>query len=782
MLVDTRVDVDATYRIRIIADANPSQDGITVEPRADAFLINTGPASFRIDPGSSEIVQELAPLSRRVSVSALDARECELNITFDEWYLEATGHCRTTVRLDGRMHDGDYACVRVRARVDFFAGSPVVRVSVGVRNTRRALHKGGMWELGDPGSVYFRDISLVVQTPASIESVQCWSELHGEPRSLHSPFLLYQDSSGGENWRSTVHVNRGGRVPLRFRGYRLESADGAWSGLRAEPVVTASHDSGGCTSVCIQQFWQNFPKAIEADRDRMTLRLFPRQFDDLHELQGGEQKTHIAAVAFGPDAISDVPLDWIRTPLLLSVTPEWYAAAEAVPYLTPASEDTNKDYLQLVSAAIEGDDTFEKKRERIDEYGWRNFGDIYADHEAVFHKGPAPLVSHYNNQYDAVAGFAIQFMRSGDVRWWQAMSELAAHVTDIDLYHTRRDRAAYNGGCFWHTFHYKDAGRSTHRAYPRAEGVNGGGPSNEQDYSTGLMFHHFLTGSAESRESVRQLSEWVVALDDGTRSPFRWLSRANTGLASATASPLYHGPGRGAANSISTLLNAHRLTAESRFQQMAEALIHRCVHPGDNVDGLNLLDAERRWSYTVFLQALGRYLDDKAQRSEMDNCYAYARASLVHYAEWMATHEYPYLDRPEILEYPTETWSAQDMRKSEIFKFAARYVEPAERERFLERSTFFFRSSVDALRRSPTRTFARPVVLLLSYGYMESAYQHGVAVAAPAIRVDQFGEPSGFRPQRQIAVRRAKLLVIATLSVAVALLLYIMLAHFAPLF
>jgi hypothetical protein len=35
----------------------------------------------------------------------------------------------------------------------------------------------------------------------------------------------------------------------------------------------------------------------------------------------------------------------------------------------------------LVAAAIEGDDTVEHKRERIDEYGWRNFGDLYADHE-----------------------------------------------------------------------------------------------------------------------------------------------------------------------------------------------------------------------------------------------------------------------------------------------------------------------------------------------------------------------------------------------------------------
>ena len=31
----------------------------------------------------------------------------------------------------------------------------------------------------------------------------------------------------------------------------------------------------------------------------------------------------------------------------------------------------------------------------------------------------------------------------------------------------------------------------------------------------------------------------------------------------------------------------------------------------------------------------------------------------------------PVLDKPEMLEFPNETWAAQDMRKSEVFKFAA---------------------------------------------------------------------------------------------------------------
>ena len=69
--------------------------------------------------------------------------------------------------------------------------------------------------------------------------------------------------------------------------------------------------------------------------------------------------------------------------------------------------------------SVEGPQSFFSKREVIDEYGWRNFGDIYADHEAVNHDGPDKFISHYNNQYDFIYGAAVHFLRSGDRRWFR---------------------------------------------------------------------------------------------------------------------------------------------------------------------------------------------------------------------------------------------------------------------------------------------------------------------------------------------------------------------------
>src|SRR4029453_3378944 len=207
-------------------------------------------------------------------------------------------------------------------------------------------------------------------------------------------------------------------------------------------------------------------------------------------------------------------------------SPEWCCRTGAIPQLTPASEDPNQAYLNLVSAALDSANGFHAKREWADEFGWRHFGDLVADHEWAFLPQGQWLVSHYNNQYDALECFALQFLRTGDYRWRELMADLARHTRDIDIYHTVGDKGAYNGGLFWHTAHYVDAGTSTHRTYP--EGSSGGGPSSEHNYNAGLMLHYFLTGDAASRDAAIGLGQWVLDMEDGSRTPFRWLGAGAT--------------------------------------------------------------------------------------------------------------------------------------------------------------------------------------------------------------------------------------------------------------
>ena len=134
----------------------------------------------------------------------------------------------------------------------------------------------------------------------------------------------------------------------------------------------------------------------------------------------------------------------------------------------------------------------------------------------------------------------------------------------------------------------------------------------------------------------------------------------------------------------------------------------------------------------------------------------------------MADHEYPYLDRPEILEHPTETWAAQDMRKSDVFTYAAKHTAGETRARFLERADFFFHESVAKLRSMPSHTLTRPVVLMLTNGLMHAGCLRTATMPAPAPEhLAGFGKPESFVPQKTRAMKRARLIVAAGAAMTV---------------
>jgi hypothetical protein len=755
--------VDAAYTVRTDSHQAMPAMPLAVVSAEDSIEINTGAAQFvfrrngafpfeavaldgapALDVARSGLLAELADGTR------LESHVRRLRV-------QEQGPLRAVVHVEGTMGTWRGPGLDFELRAHFFAASATVRAELTVRNPRRARHPGGIWELGDAGSVEIRDLSLVFAMPADRRAVRlrCSPEIEAPFEDCDFPFAISQHSSGGDNWRSPVHRNRQGVVPHEQRGYRLRAGATERIGRRATPVVALS--GRRCSlALAVPAFWQNFPKSIESDGTALVLRLFPGTCTDVHELQGGEQKTHEFYLAFGHDTVTDVPLDWCRAPLLATADPHACCQSGAVPYLVPAGEDPDGGYLSLVAEGL-GPHGFLNRREVIDEYGWRNFGDVYADHESAFQPVDAPLISHYNNQYDLIYGFGCQYLRTGDGRFHQLMTELASHVADIDIYHTDRDKAAYNHGLFWHTFHYVDAGTSTHRSYPRADRVWGGGPSAEHNYTSGFALHYFLTGDARSRRAVLDLADWVVAMDDGRRSRFRWLDRGATGLASATGSADYHGPGRGAAHSILALLEAARLSGDPHYLAKAEELIRRCVHPDDDIASRHLDDVENRWSYSAFLQALGKYLDFKAERGELDDCYAYARASLLHYARWMAAHEYLYLEKPERLEYPTETWAAQEIRKACVFQHATMHASDDERVQFRERAEYFYRGAINELQRRSTRACTRALALLMAYGFSQAYFRLNPRVAAPAPlgAPCDFGAPASFIPQKQRAMRVA---------------------------
>ncbi len=755
-LVDTfaRTDGSGTVSCLLTADNRQLRSAgprISVTTTGNRLVVDTGIARFDLRPSGPSLFDGVwlgaDPIidADRTGLEITGADGHPYDVTFEQLTVVESGRLRAEIvaRGNATKRGRRHLPLAVNVRLQFFAESAIVRASLTLTNPNAARHPQGFWDLGDQGSMFLKDVrfTLAMRPAEKAADLRCSPEVGQPLQPMQQPLELFQESSGGTNWASPAHRNRHGVVPVCFPGYRLVFPSAYRTGSRATPLVSLRRDHT-TLSVAVPSFWQNFPKAIGVIDDAVAIELFPGQHRDVHELQGGEQKTHDFVMVFGDDRVTAEPLAWARVPLAASVEGPQRGQQASGP--VSASDLTVGQYDELVRGAIDGEHRFERKREVADEYGWRHFGDLYADHEAVRHQGPERLISHYNNQYDALAGFATQYVRTGDRRWWALMDDLASHVVDVDLYHTDGDRPAYNHGYFWHTNPYIDAGIATHRTYPRRSGLPGGGPSAEHNYTTGLMLHYFLTGSSDSRDAVIQLADWVLAMDDGARTPFRWFDAGTTGLASATYSSDFHGPGQGAGNSINALLDAHRLTNDARYLRKAEELVGRCIHPADDLEARGLRDPESRWSYVVFLQVLGKYLEHRFERDLVDRHYHYARASLMRYAEWMAECEIPNLDRREKLEFPTETWAAQDIRKAAVFEFAAQHSHDAALQaRFLERARFFFTYAVSTLWSSPTHALTRPVVLLMAYGFQRPSFLCLDAAEAEAPSYD-FGPPVPF--------------------------------------
>lgn len=730
------------------ASAGPWQLLIPREPSSDATRTTvsiTSSDSLVFPPCGGSDVRDF--VLRHAQWSFIDKRRQSREVILKRPKAVVDGTIRATMRQAGEI--AGLRGLRIAVEWDFYPLASLARCNVTLHNSRRARHRGGLWDLGDAGSHLFHEFSFRLELPSQVKSMQLRPETQSEEISSTRGLKLYQDSSGGEHWRSQNHVNRHGIVPCQFRGYQLKADDQEQAGLRATPTIAAETADWRITAA-VPDFWQQFPKSLEANESEIRIGLFPSEWSDTHELQGGERKTHSFWLCVQSSDAPNAELDWV------------YAPARFLP-TAAACDDENElwglgigagvaadSFEQVTGEAIDGPGSVIADRERVDEYGWRNYGDFFAGHEQLHYGGKQPLISHYNNQFDVLRGLLRQTLQTRDVRWYELADALARHVMDIDIYHTDSDRAAYSGGMFWFTDHYLHAETSSHRTYSQRNASTagkpyGGGPGAEHNYTSGLKLYYFLTGSVSARKAVIGLADWVVRMEDGRRNIFGLVDDGQTGMATVG----YAKPSRGGANSINALLDAWELTGKPEYRYLCEEIISRCIHPDADVATLDLMDLEASWSYTMFYSSVAKYLFCKEAAGECDVMYAYARRCLLRLGEWMLSCERPYFDQVEKMEFPTETWAAQELRKANVLRYAARYADEVTGASMRERASELGDRAWSDLLRFETRTVSRSLAIVLNDGMLDCSFRRHSLPPAPKCDDFSFSAKEIFETQRQ---------------------------------
>ncbi|HUU30288.1 MAG TPA: hypothetical protein VM123_20985 [archaeon] len=518
--------------------------------------------------------------------------------------IESHGPLRATVAVKGSLYEFDSykrgePLVDYTARLHFYAGSGQVRVFFTLENHNPTLPlkdedgDRSNWVMGRKGSFFFDDMSLAVSL-AFDRPIQI-SAGDGPEDVLDRVVLtgrggVYQESSGGENWFHRNHMNHLGKIPLTFRGARY-FLDGAEPYTRNRPDAwLQACDRRFGLAVAVRHFWQNFPKALSADPEGVVkVSLWPEEFPDHHELQGGEIKTHEVVFFFhtGPQGSSPrenrvaTVMGAFHYPLYVRAPAQWYLAGGFFNDAAVYDPVRFPKYENLMHGAVnaQGNNLF-TDREAIDEYGWRNFGDTWAKNEIDQTRGPHTgriVLSHFNHEYDHGYGMLFQSLRTveGDpstsYKWWHMAETGLRHQSDIDYYHSPDDPfrdGIHNGGKFTHSAHGAENALASHRGSPRltwfgslrwpwGQSMN---PESGHFDNRGLMAYYYLTGDRGVLETAMAIADLV--LYKITENKFAQIENTS----------------REAGNNLQILTDAYLFTWDEKYREAAEKIL-QSTHP-----------------------------------------------------------------------------------------------------------------------------------------------------------------------------------------------------------
>jgi hypothetical protein len=185
VLLDFQATVPALrrkdYLLRVDAQTRPL-DRIILGAYGEKLEVRTGSSVFRLGkegpfPFNDVLVDGkhiLATTSPGMLMTNSSGRIC--NTTTHDIRIETNGPLRSTIYMAGVFSERlkKRPVANFFSRLHFFRGRSLVRMDFTVRNTRAAKHPDGLWDLGDPGSIFFEDLSLHLRIAGSARACSYW--------------------------------------------------------------------------------------------------------------------------------------------------------------------------------------------------------------------------------------------------------------------------------------------------------------------------------------------------------------------------------------------------------------------------------------------------------------------------------------------------------------------------------------------------------------------------------------------------------------------------------
>jgi len=473
--------------------------------------INTGPLRLEMGGNHGALIDAVyLGASRRPVLTELAPRMTVLmdgapTLVTAIWHgIEVTekGPVVARIELSGSLDTPRRHIGRFVYRLYAYAGLSTVQASFRVFNDLKPEPYGGT---AKDAPLDVTDLALVASIPQRVQGKAVVGIAEAAPL----------ESSGG----ISVLQDRHDHFTASSEGTPLGT------GRRAEGWIAVS-GAGGWVQASLWRFWQQCPKSLKVDHDRLEIGLFaPSDATPLYRPRFGEAKRHDVWFTFSHEALdlrqqqalgllADEPPrlfdgDWFcRSGGVNELDPNWF---QGEPQLAGWIAQV---YADVSSARVTGP------------FGIRDFGDMpYGD------KG------QWCNGYWAMVQGALNWgLASGDQRWLARSFEIARHIADVDCIHINAahpDWEQWDGiTCALGTDHSVHNDLAKWPAFQIGES---------------LILHYWMTGDPDSLDAAVANADYIM--------------RSKAGLGSLEA--------RSQARPMLTLLRVWQATGDRKYREAA---------------------------------------------------------------------------------------------------------------------------------------------------------------------------------------------------------------------
>ena len=185
----------------------------------------------------------------------------DLPLQLDSIREEVSGSIRQVYVVAAHIQSLPF--ITLQLRLTHWASAGLLQVEIRIRNTRRAEHAGGLWDLGDAGSFRFAAWKLsspVTKFQPARRHTGKWSEFI--PSVQRRPKSLCDNSAAAvQTGTAQITSQRRDRSNVQARGYEVTADSQTTGGIRAEPTLLVEGDSS-FLAVAVPEFWQQFPGSV----------------------------------------------------------------------------------------------------------------------------------------------------------------------------------------------------------------------------------------------------------------------------------------------------------------------------------------------------------------------------------------------------------------------------------------------------------------------------------------------------------------------------------------